>query len=406
MNTRKLLCVVAALLTVAVVLAGFASAVGTTLEAVKVDIGPTIDGDASDAAWAGATALELSTPKVTLKAVYTDKDLYVLAVVPDTTASFTRGAWVWDGAKWGTVKGQSEDRLAIMWSMDTPNFETQGCMTKCHPGTHAEGGEDDAWLESGKADSWHMKAARFLPAGRIAQAGTLTVDEASHGVTGGTITFMGWTDDKWIGQWSADNAPDGGRYPDAGKGAESRNRTEDKTAPKYIETAPTDFVDAMILYQSEIDSGEAVEVAKLSADQLKAAWDKYVALKAAVPERILKTPEGSRADVQQAAVWKDGTWTLEYKRALDTGHPDDDVIFSDLSKTYYFGVAWMDNTDGSGHIPSGILDLKFVAAPAGLPVTGGVLVWPEIAAVRLIGVGLLSLVTGVVGFFVSRRRAN
>ncbi|HID63634.1 MAG TPA: rhodanese-like domain-containing protein [Anaerolineae bacterium] len=45
-------------------------------------------------------------------------------------------------------------------------------------------------------------------------------------------------------------------------------------------------------------------------------------------------------------------------------------------------------------------------APAELPVSGGVLVWHEMAAVGLIVIGMLSLTTGAVGFFVSRRRAN
>lgn len=330
-----------------------------TLAAYRMAEPPVVDGSI-DEVWANVPALEISSPALSLKAIYTAKDLYILAIVPDTTASFTRGGWVWDGAQWSTVRGQSEDRLAIMWSMDTPNFENVGCMTKCHPGTHAEGGEDDAWLETGKADMWHMKAARYLPIAGLAQTGQLTVDPTTHAVTGGMLTFMGWTDDKWTGQWSADNAPDGGRYGDAGSGADKRNRTEDKTAPVYIETAPTDFADAMVLLKSEIDSGEAVKIADLTAEQLQAAWNQYASLNAVVPERFLTPPTGSRADVIQAATWKDGVWTLEYQRALDTGHPADDVIFSDLSKPYLFGVAWMDNTDGAGHIPSGILTLIFV----------------------------------------------
>ncbi len=93
-----------------------------------------------------------------------------------------------------------------------------------------------------------------------------------------------------------------------------------------------------------------------------------------MPERILCNtsftsptyPTGSQADTREAAVWKDGTWTLEYKRALDPGHPEDDVIFNDLSRPYYFGVAWMDNTDGAYHIPSGVLKMVFAACDSPL----------------------------------------
>jgi hypothetical protein len=52
------------------------------------------------------------------------------------------------------------------------------------------------------------------------------------------------------------------------------------------------------------------------------------------------------------------------------------------------------------------LEKAVAVTPAALPTTGGVLVWHEIAAVGLIVVGLLSLSTGVVGFFVSRRKAS
>lgn len=322
---------------------------------------PVLDGVADDAIWAQAPEMALSSPKLTLKAVYTDTDFYMLAIVPDTTASFTRsGAWIWDGAGWSTVGGQSEDRLAVMWSMDTPNFEAVGCMTKCHPGTNAEGGEDDAWLETGVADMWHMKAARALPAQSISQSGTLSIDEASHEVTAGKVAFMGWVDDKWVGPWSADNAPDGGRYGDAGGGAYGHNRNADKTGPMYIELAPADYVDAMTMTQAEVDGGEAVEVASLSAEDLQAAWDAYDRFKAVVPERVLHAPGGSRADVLQAAIWEDGVWTLEMQRALDTGHPEDDVIFNDLSLPYLFGVSYMDNTDGAEHIVSGTLSLVFL----------------------------------------------
>jgi hypothetical protein len=287
--------------------------------------------------------------------------------------------------------------------MDTPGFGTQGCLAKCHPGSHAGGGGDNVWLESGKADIWHMKAARALPAGSIAQSGTVVVDEASHQLTSGTVTFHGWADDKWIGQWSAKNAPDGGSYDDAGKSAYSHNRTEDESGPLYMEAEPADFVDAMTLFQSEIDAGEAVEVATADVD---AIWAKYAALRAVVSESILGPPQGSRADVEQVSSWNDSTWTMEFRRALDTGHPDDDVIFGDLGQTYDFGVAWMDNIDGARHDPSSVIGLRFTAPPTALPTSGGALARYEAVSVGAMVVGALCLATGVIGLSVSRRRAG
>jgi len=331
-----------------------------TLEAVHVNTPPTLDGDPSDAAWAAAPELDIGALDVKMKAVYTDQDLYLLVTWLDPTASFTRGgAWTWDGRQWGHTSGQNEDRVTIMWDKDTPDFDQRGCSTKCHPGSHEPGGEDDAWLASGKADLWHMKAARSLPAISVSQTGSLTVDPQTHQVTAGTVTFSGYADDTWVGQWSAANAPDGGRYGDAGRSSYANNQSADATAPKYIETAPADFVDAMTLYQSEIDAGEAVEVAGLTSEQLNTYWANYAALNAVVPERILRLPAGSRADVLQAATWKDGQWMLEFKRALNTGHPDDDTIFDDLNKAYKFGIATMDNSGGEKHVTSGLYNLVF-----------------------------------------------
>jgi hypothetical protein len=90
MKARGFLCVVAFALLVRAAFAGFASAKGTTLDAVRVEEAPSLDGIASDAAWAAAPSLEVAIPQVTLKAVYDDQYLYVLAQVYDSTASFTR----------------------------------------------------------------------------------------------------------------------------------------------------------------------------------------------------------------------------------------------------------------------------------------------------------------------------
>ena len=108
----------------------------------------------------------------------------------------------------------------------------------------------------------------------------------------------------------------------------------------------------MILYQSEIDAGEIIVTdpldANYNATDITSAWAKYSALNAIVPERILKPATGSRGDIEQTAIWEDGTWYTEITRKLVTGH-DDDVQFDDLSKTYAFGIATMDNTGGGGH---------------------------------------------------------
>ncbi len=50
-----------------------------------------------------------------------------------------------------------------------------------------------------------------------------------------------------------------------------------------------------------------------------------------VPRRVLRTPEGSRADIGVVGEgrWEDGYWDVTLSRALDTGAPEDDKILRD-----------------------------------------------------------------------------
>ncbi|MEG3638153.1 ethylbenzene dehydrogenase-related protein [Magnetococcus sp. PR-3] len=52
---------------------------------------------------------------------------------------------------------------------------------------------------------------------------------------------------------------------------------------------------------------------------------------------IHKIPLGSRADVIAKGQWKDGFWTVEFARQLQTGHSDDLNFSTDLY--YHFGVS-------------------------------------------------------------------
>ncbi|GAB4372304.1 MAG: hypothetical protein Kow00128_20970 [Deltaproteobacteria bacterium] len=299
-----------------------------------------------------------STETVTLRATHDGTNLYIFAQWNDNTASFTRGgAWIFNPVDntFSTIGGQSEDRIAFYWPIGSPTGDVYGgnCMKKCHttdvhPG---EGLEDEAYLATGTADMWHGKGARYWPA--LGATGTgLTVDPATSQVTAGVVTMDGYMDDKNIGPWSAGNAPDGGRYGDSGSGAESRNRNAAKTGPLYIETNPTDFMDAMTLTQAEVTGGQTIvadpDDPAFNPAAVAAAWANYVALNAVIPERILKTPAGSRADLRSFARWENGVWTIEIMRALDTGNTDD-VAFAAGGNKYKFGVAVMDNGGGDVH---------------------------------------------------------
>jgi hypothetical protein len=368
-----------------------------TLTVMKVTSPPVVDGVVDDV-WNDAQGLTVmlgetydvndpasimdcagchsfnSNITVTLKAVYTTDHVYFLATWPDSTASFTRGgSWSFAGGSWEKPNSdQSEDRISFLWPMGTivgDPYNTGGCMAKCHtywptdndPHVSDHGIVDDAWLESGRADMWHSKAARggaYLGA----SGSNLTIDPVTHQVIGGTFSMLGFADDKYVDVWAPDsiNGEDGGRYGDAGTSAYSHNRISDHSRPKYMETNPIDFADAMFLTQDEIDGAECVGNATTGVSDADAAtyWPAYEALDAVVPERILRMPTDSRADLNFGSVWSNGTWTAEIGRVLHSGN-DDDVQFDEQS-TYLFGVAVFDNSrHGYQHRTSQMYSLVF-----------------------------------------------
>lgn len=57
--------------------------------------------------------------------------------------------------------------------------------------------------------------------------------------------------------------------------------------------------------------------------------------------QVLRTPTESAADVLAHSRWEHGQWTLELRRKLNTGNPDDKVF--DSGKVYYLGLAIFDD---------------------------------------------------------------
>ena len=66
-----------------------------------------------------------------------------------------------------------------------------------------------------------------------------------------------------------------------------------------------------------------------------------------LPRRVLRTGEGSRADIVVAgeARWQDGYWDVTLERAMDTGHPLDDKAFVESS---VYTVAFAVHRNGFG----------------------------------------------------------
>jgi len=267
---------------------------GGTLTALATSTAPVLDGTV-DNIWNDATSIT-TLMGLELKVMYDTENIYMLAQWTDGHNLFTgysdpgesvdKNQWSFDGESWG--KSGNEDRLGILWAA-TDNLEAN-CAKMCHT---------DGLMKTydGNVDVWHWKAARSNP--------------------------IGLTDDKW---WNP-----GGRGSDSKTvGAYADNKNTAGDAPEYSGPITDDH---FIIIPEGGSSGD-LETAINEAN----SYPGYI---------LNENAEGSRWDVQSIGTFDEGTgmWTVEFQRALNTGHSDD-VAFTDNSATY-FTTATFDNTGGS-----------------------------------------------------------
>lgn len=279
------------------------------LKAIKVDKGLVIDGK-PDKAWNKVRPIKMKLTEgkdgfnvtASAKALYTDTDLYLLIRWKDATESTNR-VYEFDGSQWVKRKG-NEDRLGILWDINgnIKEFKAKGCAILCH--------EEGKYMKTNapeeRGDVWHWKAQRSNPVG-YADDQLLTDIKKTKG-----NEETGRVSDKKTG------------------GSYSKNWDKEAKLPKFS-------------FKDNTKSGPILIKAEAATFPKDATFAKGTIL----PREVLAKPVGSRGDIEAKGIWKKGTWTLEMKRALNTGH-DDDVQF-DLSKAYYFGMSIFDNGDGKEH---------------------------------------------------------
>ncbi|GBE05849.1 MAG TPA: hypothetical protein ENG95_00550 [Nitrospirae bacterium] len=123
------------------------------LTAQKVEIPPVIDGIGADKVWAEAEKItthdDTADIDITLKAVYTGKEIFFLVSFPDPDESRTHKSWVWDkGRKLYRGGKDREDVFVFKWNMGPEPVDLS---------IHAD--------NSYKADIWFWKAGRTDPVG-------------------------------------------------------------------------------------------------------------------------------------------------------------------------------------------------------------------------------------------------
>lgn len=119
----------------------------------KVARAPVIDGNDTDSVWAHAKKYtvydEVAKIDVTLKAVYTDTEIFFLVSYPDTDKSNTHKSWVWDKTMEMYRSGPDrEDTFVFKWNMEANPVDIS---LKA----------DNDYM----ADIWFWKACRTNPTG-------------------------------------------------------------------------------------------------------------------------------------------------------------------------------------------------------------------------------------------------
>jgi Ethylbenzene dehydrogenase len=277
-----------------------------------------------DAAWQKAKAVDVpfvgkekfagKKANVITKAVYTDNEIFFLFNWKDANKSVTKGAWQFDGEKWTHLKGD-EDRISLLFEINRiNNFATKGCAVTCHgpAGAPIKDFKFATATEAEKGDLWHWKAARSDP--------------------------YRYADDGWLTK-AGDKT---GRKDDTGGGGETRNETDDKSKPRFMQDPSKKASVPGVLLTEE--SVEITDYSKFKANDV-------------ITYRLPKKPSGSRGDIKAESRYADGGWTVMLSRKLETGN-DDDVAFNTKRK-YSFAMALFDDSSDADSYDSETLTLEF-----------------------------------------------
>ncbi len=306
---------------------------GTTNDLVvaQVTTPPTMDGVGDDAAWGEAQDLVVTVGAnaayqnyfgqvdVTLTAVRTDTDFYlkVMWEDPSGTRSDQKKVWEYVNGAWNRTSN-NEDRFYIFFDMEQNGSQGADCATMCHASP------EGMWTSTGIVDEWQWKAARTAP--------------------------IHYSDDAYID--SVYQESDGSFMEDFG------HHHDSATTGFYHDNIMADSIDSHPLYMGPIDENGFIIIPAGSDESALTPFDPTFAdTTQTIPGYYLDAKAaGSRADVTAYATYSNGIWTIEFKRALDTGNSDD-VVFAP-GKTVQAVIAITDD-DEEKHSGSEPFNIKF-----------------------------------------------
>jgi hypothetical protein len=247
-----------------------------------------------------------------------------------------------------------EDRFSIMLDDGkVPLYARQGCWLTCHNGLRNMPGEPKKdEVEShpylGKGGLNQDEVLKFLPASR-ADGKSWDKTKSKYEIAkikaeGGFLDLMQWRAHRSnIAGMADDGYVLDYRLPDEGKGPFTWNVDRKTMIPKFM------FDPAKVGSRAlrEEDIGNPAKPAALLREANTAPYDPNAGWKEGyiLPGRLVSRADakGSAADNEATkGTWKDGLYTLVWRRKLDTGNPADDKILK-VGGTYTISFAVHDD---------------------------------------------------------------
>jgi hypothetical protein len=263
-----------------------------------------------------------------VKAVIAGRDIYILLTWEDETYDGIDEEWIFDGATW--KQGPIDDAAAIFWDIDRSieGFEREGCAAVCHEDNGKKAmditGPADAseeWKGAGqRGDIWDISLGVSNVRG-AANDYVFALDETAALHPGSVRKVIKRRHDFFTARAPFDlnktTAADGTLIP--------RYKLKEGLSAESTPFPQADQVD-LITPDMVFNAGDRIPFVVFYP--LDTKWG------------------GSRDDIAAKGIWKNGTWTVEFKRALVTGN-DDDIAFNVKTgepSYYVFDVALFNRT--------------------------------------------------------------
>ena len=313
-----------------------------TLVMPQVAAAPVLDGDPNDPAWDLAKAVTIQTrgganlpdgeAPVTVRAVQIDEDAWFLFQWPDTTRSLKHVPIQKTAEGWRLLQDEFyrndenvfyEDKFGVMLT-DRSRFAALRAIhlgpkpLEGRPG--GAGGRGLHYTTDGSVlDVWHWMAVRTNPMGQLEDSYFGTARQASDNPM-----------DRYYAGIAADPAMRDGAVPNwmpLLEGPAAR-RLDGGVIPRFVPDEPEDLqrLGEADLNPQMNDDG-VWWLTRDDAVPYTPDMEGSFPEGAIVPSIVLRQPlEDDRGDVAAVGAWRDGHWSLEVRRALDTGSPYDVTI--------------------------------------------------------------------------------